>query len=60
MEGANRSALAGLQRGPFVLHSWPFSSCLGLYALYEGFQSSKDSICWAGRISILWSGKVLR
>jgi len=50
----------GLQRGPFVLHSWPFSSCLGLYALRERFQSSEDSICRAGRISIPRSGKALR
>lgn len=49
-----------LQRGPFVLYSWPFSSCLGLYALHEGFQSSEDSICCAGRIPIPWSGKALR
>jgi len=40
----------GLQRGPFVLDSWPFSSSLELYALCEGFQSSEDSICSAGRI----------
>jgi hypothetical protein len=33
----------GLQRGPFVLHSWPFSSGLAPYALCEGFQSSEDS-----------------
>ena len=36
------------------------ASCLGLYALHEGFQSSEDSICCARRISIPWSGKALK
>ncbi len=36
-----------LQRGSFVLHSWPFSSSFELYALCEGFQSSEDSHCCA-------------
>jgi hypothetical protein len=40
----------GLQRVPFVLHSWPFSSGLELYALCEGFQSGEDSNCCDGRI----------
>ncbi len=36
------------------------ASCLGLYALQEGFQSSEDGICCARRISIPWSGKALK
>jgi len=42
----------GPQRGPFVLDSWPFSSSLELYARCEGFQSSEDGNCCAGRIWI--------
>jgi hypothetical protein len=37
--------LRGLQRGPFVLYSWPFSSGLELYALCQGFQSGEDGHC---------------
>jgi len=44
MEGRIGQRCRGLQRGPFVLYSGPFSSCLGLYALHERFQSSEDSI----------------
>jgi hypothetical protein len=50
----------GLQCGPFVLDSLPFSSSLELYALCEGFQSSEDSNCCAEGICIPWSGKDLR
>ncbi len=40
--------LRGLQREPFVLHSWPFSSGLELYMLCERFQSSGDRNFCAG------------
>jgi hypothetical protein len=34
-----------LKHRPFVLRSWPFSSCLELYVLLKGFQSSEDRNC---------------